>query len=64
MYRGGFLKYELKLLVRSVEYSMIWRNIILEIIENLEKIYLVSEKKDISRKNFLKLLKILEILKP
>jgi hypothetical protein len=62
MYRGGFLKYELKLLTRSVEYSMIWKNIILEIIENLEKIYLVSEKKDISRKNFLKLLKILEIL--
>jgi len=42
---------------------MIWKNIILEIIEELEKIFILSEKKDISRKNFLKLLKILEILK-
>gem|GEM_PF-4883221 len=40
-----------------------WKNVILEIIEELEKIYSISQKKDISRKNFLKLLKILEILK-
>lgn len=49
--------------MKSVKCTMIWKNIILEIIDELEKIACVSEKKDISRKNFLKLLKILEILK-
>ena len=40
-----------------------WKSIILEIIENLEEIHGIAEHKGISKKNLLKLLEILEILK-
>ena len=61
-YRALFLNKELKLLVRC-KINIMWKNIILEIIENLEEIHEVAEKEDISKKDFLKLLEILEILK-
>ena len=41
---------------------MLWKNIILEILDELEKIACEAEKKELSRKKVLKLLKILEIL--
>jgi hypothetical protein len=52
----------MKFRVWGVKYIMLWKNIILEIIAKLEEIASKSERKDISKKNLLKLLKILKIL--